>query len=62
MKELYALADLTISASTKPETFGRANVGEPCDGRASFGNPDWRNTMIMSKREKQAFLHTQSAA
>lgn len=26
MKELYALADLTISASTKPETFGRANV------------------------------------
>jgi len=26
MKELYALSDLTISASTKPETFGRANV------------------------------------
>ena len=26
MKELYALADLTISSSTKPETFGRANV------------------------------------
>ncbi len=26
MKELYSLADLTISASTKPETFGRANV------------------------------------
>ena len=26
MKELYTLADLTISASTKPETFGRANV------------------------------------
>lgn len=26
MKELYALSDLSISASTKPETFGRANV------------------------------------
>lgn len=26
MKELYALSNLTISASTKPETFGRANV------------------------------------
>ncbi len=26
MKELYSLADLTLSASTKPETFGRANV------------------------------------
>lgn len=26
MKELYALADFTISSSIKPETFGRANV------------------------------------
>ena len=61
MKELYALSDLSISASTKPETFGRANVESLAMGIPLLATPIGATQDYVKEGETGFFFSPQDA-